>query len=199
MTETEAVNVLLSNIGADKVNSLTLGHPDVDGARAVLLKACRRVQRSGWWFNRDYNITLRPEAVTKKINVSSYHEINITDQAVVKRGNYLYNRLTQSLMFEDNVVALTAIVYLPWDALPDTAQEVALYRAGAEFVRDELEDANKEASLNNEAALALIELKAEDMRVQGYNAFNKDHVNRARRGVRPYGRPAVIFFGTPDA
>jgi hypothetical protein len=197
MTETEAVNVLLGNIGADKVNSLTLGHPDVDAARAVLLRACRRVQRSGWWFNRDYNVSLQPEPVTGKILVSNVHEVNIYDQAIIKKGDYLYNRITQSYVFTVNVLAVSVISYVPWDQLPDTAQEVAMYRAGAEFVRDELEDASKEASLNNEAALALIELKSEDMRVQGYNAYNKRRVASARSGVRPYGKPTSHFYGTP--
>lgn len=198
MKELEAVNVLLSNIGQAEVNSLTVGHPDVANARKTLDRASRRLQRSGWWFNRDYAVTLEPEAVTKKIRVANTSELELSDYALVQRGDYLYNRSTQSYEFDDNVVATSLIWHMEFDLLPEIAQDVVVYRAGAEFVRDELEDPNKEQALRQDERIAMIALKEEDLKLQRYNVFSRDHVGRARRGVRPYGGHIQRFANTPD-
>lgn len=197
MDELEAINVMLSNIGQSEVNSLTSGHPDVANARKTLDRARKRIQRPGWWFNREYELTITPEPVTGKLRVADLTEVEVRDYEIVQRGDYLYNRVTQSYVFTEAITLVTAIRYLDWDLLPDTAKDAALFRAAAEFVRDELEDPNKEAALREDESTAMVALKEEDLNVQKYNVFNKRHVANARLGVRPYSS-RTRRFGAPD-
>jgi len=199
MTELEAINVLLGNIGTSPVNSLNTGHPDATAAEKTLNRWRERIQRRGWWFNVDYQVTLQREPVTNKIPVLNVVSAELPDQTIVKRGDYLYNRVTQSYIFTEDAFAQRVIRYVVWDDLPDVAQEFALNLAGAEFVRDEIEDTNKQLSLEQSAELARQELVAQDLREQNFNSFDKSRVARARGGVRPYGRGTARFYGTPDA
>lgn len=200
MDELEAVNTLLRNIGTSPVNSLTVGHPDVQAARTVLDQTRKRIQRRGLWFNTDYDVLLQPEATTKKILVQNVVELDINNREIIKRGDYLYNRLYQTYQFDGPVTVRKMVQYVEWDDLPDVAKEYAVYRAGAQFVRDELEDESLVRDLKEEARLAQIEMEAQHLRSQQLNSFQHQRIARARGGVRPYhsgnGRR---FHGTPDA
>ena len=197
MDELEAVNVLLGNIGTSPIDSLTVGHPDANAAVRTLRIAAKYVQRKGLWFNTDYNVYLQPDATTKKILVRSAVSIELQDRSIIKRGDYLYNRSTQTFKFDADVFVFKIISYLDWDDLPDIAKTVALYRAGAEFVRDELEDMQLVDLLQREEAKANVELTSENIVNQQLNIFDTPRIRRARSGVRPFR--SRTFFNTPDA
>ena len=199
MTELEAVNYLLDAIGATGVNSLTLGHPAVDSARIRLEQATRRVQQKGLWFNKDYNVTLSPEAVTKRILLQDVRSVQTNNRVWVQRGKYLYNRLAQTYQFEEDVCIPILIRYITFEDMPDIAQDVAVYQAAAEFVGHELGDPNKVQAERQLEAGAKIELHAEHLRNEQFNVFDNPRIRRARSGVRPYGSHARDrFYGTPD-
>ena len=58
-TELEAVNALLTSIEESPVSSLTTTTTtDVNLAKTKLSEINRRVQKEGWHFNTDYDVTL---------------------------------------------------------------------------------------------------------------------------------------------
>ena len=194
MNELEAINFMLGEVGSDEVNSLTLGHPDVDAAVKVLKRAREKAQRKGWWFNTDYNVTLNPEAVTKKVRVVDLHTVVPEIRDHVKRGDFMYDVQKQSFQFDVPVKLLQYRRYLAWDDLPDTVKDHVLYTASADFVRSELEDPNKEASLRQDAKEMLIEMNSMHLEVTQPNMFDRQHVRNARAGVRPAIRRQTPLF-----
>ncbi len=194
MDQLEAVNTLLGYIGSDRVNSLTVGHPDVDAAVVLLNQVRKRAQRKGWWFNTDYNLLIAPEAVTKKVRVVDLQSVQPAIRHYRKRGDYMYDTIKQTYQFDSAVLLLQVRRYVSWNDLPDIVKDHVMFESGADFVRDETEDPNKEASLRESANGMLLEMKATHIEVSQFNSFDKRHVRNMRAGVRPARRLQTPLF-----
>lgn len=189
MTEIEALNMLLRLVGASPVNDLESKQPDVPNAKATLNRLRKQLQQRGWWFNMDYGVQLVRD-VTGFIEVpTSYLSIIPPAQSYfVERGNRLYNLETNSYIFTEDVQVDRAVRELQWDEQPSIMQTYVAYAAGAQFIRDELEDAVKQRDLEKSAAQALIAVQKQDLEEGRYNMFSQARVRRARLGVQPYKR-----------
>ena len=188
MSELETLNMLLRLIGSSAVNVLETDHPDAANARATMLRISRRAQRKGWWFNIDYNVELQPNS-NNEIEVNkSYSSVVIANTDIVTRGDRLYNRQTQDGRFEAPVIATRIVKILEWDDMPEVMTEYCAYLAASEFVRDELEDPQKEASLAQSATGSFMDLKKQELEEGQYNIFNKPRVRRVLQGIQPIGR-----------
>lgn len=198
MDELETLNMLLRLIGSSPVNSLQTDHPDAANAISTMARVSRRVQRKGWWCNIDYNVILEPDIGGAIVVSQSITSLVPENNSYVLRGRRLYNRLTQTAVFTENVTAKRLVRILEWDDMPQVMQETVAYSAAAEFVRDELEDSVKEDSLMREAGKSYLDLKKQELEEGQYNIFDKARVIRARAGISPYTRNNKRFFGDPD-
>ncbi len=79
--------------------------------------------------------------------------------------------------------------------MPDSMREVVAYQAAASFIRDEIEDTAKSEQMQNEAGMAMIDLKKEDLEQGQYNSFDKMRVIKARVGVRTYNLSSSNISG----
>ena len=67
LSELDAINIILSSVGSDPVNSLDEeADVDLSNARFFLEKTSRDIQRKGWDFNT-YTYTMYPDTFSKKI------------------------------------------------------------------------------------------------------------------------------------
>ena len=199
MNELETLNMLLRAIGSSPVNSLQTDHPDAGNAKDTMDRIRGRAQRRGWWCNIDYDVTLEPNASDEVVMIGVVSSLVLSDRAYTLRGNKLYNKHTQSSKIYSTVHATRIVRVLDWDDMPPVMQEYCAYYAAAEFVRDELEDPQKESSMRESASASLLDLKKQDLEEGQYNIFAKPRVLRARSGIRPYGRDNSRFTGDPDA
>ena len=194
MEELEALNLLLRAIGSDPVNSVSTQQPDAANALDTLNRYRRRVQKRGWWCNIQYNVEF--QVAGKEIRIPKEYTTVIFDNAtLVKRGNRLFDKYNNTYQFTCSVVAKRTIYILPWDEMPESMREVITYQAAQSFVRDEIEDSNKSKDFQTEAAMAMIDLKKEDLEQGQYNAFDKKRVIKARVGVRPYNLSSSNISG----
>lgn len=198
MNELEALNMLLRLIGSSPVNNVDTPHPDAANAKTTLNRIRRQAQRREWWFNLDYNVTLEPDDRQEIILPETYSTVVFQDKNLIKRGKYVYNKITQSNKHTTSVLACRVCMVLDWDDMPEVVQEYCAYLAASHFVRDELEDPQKEADLEKSAAQVLIDVRKQDLAEGQYNMFGKARVVAARAGVQPYQRNNKRFFGTPD-
>jgi len=201
MTELEAVNMLLRSIGSGAVAALTVGHPDIANAIACLNRVSRKVQKTGWWFNMDWNVVLQPNPVDNLILLDdSYSTLQCVNAMLVKRSGKLYDTYNKTFLFTNDVQVISAVRILEWDDLPESAQDAILYQAAVEFVRDELEDPNKQKELQGEAIATRITLDKEELATLQHNRYQNGRVARARGGVKPYGMNSRQgrFSGDPD-
>ena len=198
MNEQEAMNMLLRSIGSSPVNSVDTPHPDAVNARTTLNRIRRQAQRRGWWFNIDYNIYLQPDERNEILLPDTLSTVVFDDTRYIKRGKYVYDKFLQTNKHTDNVLAKRTVSILDWDDMPESMQEYCAYFANSQFIRDELEDPQKEKDLEKSAQQCLVDVKKQDLEEGQYNVFNKARVVRARAGVRPYHRSNKRFSGDPD-
>jgi hypothetical protein len=198
MTELEALNMLLRLIGATPVNDVNTTYPEAANARVTLTRLRRKVQKRGWWFNIDYNLCYTPNEDGEIVVSDDITSLVADNPQFVLRGQKMYDKLNQTYIFACSVTAIKTIRTLEWDDMPESVREYAAYLAGAEFVRDEVEDYDKVKSLHFDAGQSLIEVKKEDLEAGQYNMFNSQRTLQARKGVQPYHRSNKRFHGDPD-
>lgn len=199
MTELEAMNMLLRLIGSSPVNTTDSTHPDAANALTVLNRIRKQAQRRGWWFNVDY---WREFPVNVDNEIELPNELSLVvmeDPNIVARGNKLYDKFNNTFTFTSAQTAHHTVRELDWDDMPYSMQYYCAYLAGAQFIRDELEDSSKSRELQQEAANAMMDVKKEDLESGQYNIFNRSRIVKARSGVRPYSRGNTRFYGSPDA
>lgn len=192
MNELEAVQMLLRAIGSSPVNNLDVAHPDVANARACLNRLRKSIQKRGWWFNQDYNVTFQVNSVGE---VTIPKEITkfVSDNAqFVKRGRKVYDTCNQTFIINTNIVAIKTVRSLEWEDMPASIQEYGAYLACAQFISDEIEDAAKEEKYEKLAGISKIDVDAEDLDSATVNVFNNDRITRARGGVIPYQRRTTL-------
>lgn len=186
MKELEAMNVLLRAIGSSPVNSLETPHPDAANAKATLKRIRLQAQNRGWWFNVDYNVTFTQNE-TGEIEIPSYiSSIKMLDRSYVKRGDKIYNTVNQTYLINCNLVAERVIRMVDWDELPQSMQEYITYFAASQFVQDELEDPSKTGYFQEQAGLAMLDVKKQDLEEGQYNMFDRPEYRKNRAGIRPY-------------
>lgn len=216
MTYLEAVNRMLSFVGAGRVADPNVNHPLVTKARALLDQRATALMKRGWWFNRVYAVDHVPDAqgnITFGKNVLSFalwnpniartayfssNDPSILDSAAItrypkltKRGGRLFDAVRNSFTFEETMV-LNINQELDWEDMPDSAQDYIVYDAGGEFVSDELSDTAKENKLNQKKDFAWTELRTEEINTSNTNVFDSPRVQGARRGRRPFSQTAGI-------
>lgn len=192
MTKLEAVNTLLRSIGTRPVTSVTVGHPDVVDAVAVLERWTKTCLERGWWFNIMRNTVLTPDAnkfihfpqSVIRFEYSDSHT-RLKYPNIAKREDRLLNAATNSFQWDDSVT-LDLYIELPWEDIAYSAQLYVMYSAAAEFVRDKIEDTAKEMKLEQKANTYYAELDAEEMRTVKYNMFDNPAIADVRRGRRPF-------------
>lgn len=198
MKELEAINMMLRAIGSSPVNDIDTPHPDAANAKATLRRKAREAQKRGWWFNIDYNVLYYPNFNNEIILSEDILSMALTDSTIIKRGLKLYDSVNNTYKFKEPIEIHRSVRALPWNEIPESMQEHIQYLAAAEFVRDEIEDNAKAQSLREDAGIAMINVKKEDLETSQFNSFNKSRVLRARGGVNPYSRGNRRFSGDPD-
>lgn len=206
MEKTEALNTLLRAIGSHPVNDYETKHPSAANGRAVLDRVRKRLNRRTWWYNVDYNVTYQPDPVTKEIILPAEVQRLVVATVgqgtlaggykhIVKRGNKLYDNLTQSYQFDYSVTVRSQTRDVSWEELPETAQSYIVNEAAIEYVRDELSDSEKVDEFKQLAGKDLIDLQEENLEQGQYNVFCTPRIAQARAGVFPYHRNRIIGVG----
>ena len=188
-TELEAINFLLSHVGAAPVPSLATPLPDITSAQLRLKEASIWVQKQGWWFNRIIRQEFVPNEVGNEIDLPTnvLKVIGQWPQFVIEREDKAYNPHTDSFEW-DICLTLDLILLLEFEQLPPSAQDAILYRAARNMIIHELEDVNKAQLLKEDAQEAYVLLKKEDIEVRQRNVFTTPAFQKLMHKIRPYKR-----------
>lgn len=133
--ELDAVNIMLSAIGSDPVNTLT-DTTDVDVANAlrILEKCSRDIQRKGWDFNKGIYTFYPNIADNNRIlwdNTIIYHK-SMDGNTYAKRGEYMYDMSNKTYNIK-NKVELEVTVALDFIDLPDCFKSYIAAKASMAF------------------------------------------------------------------
>ena len=170
MTELEAVNVCLTNLGEEPVNSLTGDIPlDAAQALAVVREITLEVEKRGWYFNTEF-YKLSPDnnghvhLPANTLKVRTHGESRGTP--VVQRGTKLYNMTPYNHGFVfDAAVNVRLVLGLPFSDLPQTARSYISIRAARTFQIRQLGDEMNARDDQNDEKTAHAELEQEQVRM----------------------------------
>ena len=141
-TELEAVNTILSTIGEAPLSTLT-GSLPVDGtmAKSVLNEINREVQSMGWHFNTQPKVTLSKDAGNNTIPLATNVlrvELNPylhskTDFDIVQRDNILFNLVTNTSTFTEDLKDVKVVYLLDFAEIPEQAKRYITIRSARVF------------------------------------------------------------------
>jgi|TARA_Y100000389_G_scaffold200812_1_gene242065 hypothetical protein len=141
-TELEAINTILSTIGEAPLSTLT-GSLPVDGtmAKSVLNEINREVQSMGWHFNTQPKVTLSKDAGNSTIPLATNVlrvELNPylhskTDYDIVQRDNILFNLVTNTSTFTEDLKDVKVVYLLDFSEIPEQAKRYITIRSARVF------------------------------------------------------------------
>jgi hypothetical protein len=190
MTYLEAINYVITQVGAAPVTDETDTLPDVASSKLRLTEASRWVQKRGWWFNTDLNVQYTPDAndgyrIALPTNLMKI--LHAAPAFLIERGGFAYNPYTQSTSFEGlSCVTVDVVLENVWDDLPQSAQDCIRIAAAQQHVTIELEDTRKADGLFAIYREALIDMKKDDLEIRKRTMRYNPSAIRTKAGVRPY-------------
>lgn len=188
ITEVEALNVLLSAIGASPITKTdNPRNVDAINARDALLQAVREIQHEKWWFNSEDDYPLTPDARTGEINVpDNIIAFDFSGRFGQKpqlaiRGGKLYDLFHHTYKFDpEKPLRVNVHLSLSFDELPESAKQYAIARAARKFQETMLGDPNLRTWTREDEAAARGRVMDEELRVR-----------KSWFGIFPKGDPAV--------
>lgn len=163
-TRLDYVNAMLATIGLARVSSLDSQHPQFDKANVKLDEVNQSVQSTGWWFNTSFT-TLRPN--TEGVITLPQQTLSIVVHPefthLIQRGRELYDTNNRTNVI-GRAVDIRIVELVDFDDLPPTIAEYIGRRAKDEFFTDRGGSEPKLSKYNQEAQMAWIEAKKENLR-----------------------------------
>lgn len=195
-TKLQAVNTMLATIGSAPVNQLTgpnaPNSADVAMAMNTIDEVSLNVQARGWHFNREEDVTLTPDPVTKEIVVASNVLLVDVDYPnndgldITLRGTKIYNKKTNSTQFTGPLEKVDLVRVLEWDELPQAARYYIAIRA-ARIFQDRVVGSDKHHGYTQQDELiALSNLKKYEGETADHSIFDNYDVYRVIDRRYPY-------------
>jgi len=181
-TELEAVNEMLNAIGEGQVSSLDTGNADVQQAVRLLRDHSRKLQKRGWWFNTEHEVTLTPDGngflnlPTNVLRADPVEE-DRWEQPWVQRGLKLYNTKDHTFVFT-KPVKVELVVGLDWTELPQSARDHIAATAGLQFVDIEQANENRHSFTQQRVNDARLALETEEAEAGDYNMFRDSYAGQ---------------------
>jgi hypothetical protein len=188
----QAVNTLLSNIGAAPVNSVDTPSSDVAIAVTTLDEVSLSVQNYGWHFNTEDNYPMVPDddgfiylpEGTLLVDVETENNVS-QDLDVVIRGERLYNKYTRSYTFTEAIKA-RIVRALDWEELPQAARTYIMISASRVF-QDRVVGSEKHHGFTlRDEQMALANLKRYEAQTSDANIFDNHSVGRVIERYYPH-------------
>lgn len=186
MTELDAVNYLLRQIGSHPVTTTTEQRPDVLGALNTLNEWSQTIQTRGWWFNEDLGIQLQVDDQNNiPVPANSAHVTTLSGATYSIRNERLYDVYRQSDEFTSPVTVSITYV-LPYVDLPIPAADLIRFNAAKDFILTELEDYRKSQTIDPYIADASMQLNKLDLSAKRRTLWVSPTLRHRRTRVQPY-------------
>jgi hypothetical protein len=186
-SQLQAVNTMLSLIGEAPVNSLTTNvTADVALAIRTLDEVSRQLQARGWHWNTIQKLTVSPDANGRYAWQQEWIRFdpkpnNYTNVDVARRGEFLYDWKNGTDVFTQASLEGSAVIYLPWDDIPEVARNYAMIRASRIYVVRALGDEVRAGFTTQDERRAWQVLEEEENEQADYNYFHTGAPLMARR------------------
>lgn len=202
-TTLDIINHILSVVDEAPVSDPASLHPTVQSINAELSRVNRQIQARGWYFNKELNLTLLPDAngfiilpsnTLKVVPASSIKMIeNDIRSKFVRRGNKLYDPRNHTFAIGISVpVDLT--VQLAIEDLPETAAYAIQAKCAYNFYVNDDGDEAKATRLKEEMAFCWQQLNSEELNASNVTTNDRPLSMLLKAGIRQYGNS---YSGNP--
>jgi hypothetical protein len=183
ISELEAVNMALRNIGESPVSSLlgAAGDIFVTQAQAALQSVTREVQLKEWNFNRDYNYSMAPDGsgnINLTAQMMSVESCYKSDDYVMRQGK-LYDRYNQTFIF-DAAIKVNVKWEFTFEELPQWIRNYVAIRAARKFSEQQLGDVTNSQLTQDDEDDAKVDAKRQDTKNAGMNLFSNPYKGLGR-------------------
>lgn len=188
-TSLEVLNTCLRAVGERPVTDYLSLHPTALSARQTIQDVNNEFQSRGWWFNKEYNLTLQPLVGSGDIIVPA-ETLEVKPQGaysyLVRRNNKLYDPVNHTYHISA-AVTVTITILLPIEDLPQPAgnylKALARYRWAVEEELPE-ERINR---YDREVLLAKTLLMNEEFKQLDINSSYRPVSAYLKQHMQPYG------------
>jgi len=184
ITEIQAVNLMLSIIGEQPINTFEgTTYTEALLARTALHNASRAIQTEGLACNREENYTLNPTVDGYYMVPNDALEINPSERGldVVQRGSKLYDRLNHTFVFTTSSMKVDIIFFLQFTDLPEAARYFITIRAARRFAEDTIGSVDIANFTENDENLAQMALMRTEMKADDRTMLNNPDIYQAVR------------------
>jgi len=188
-TELEAVNVLLSYIGEQPVNSLdTSGISEASIAQNTLHEVSRKIQSQGLNCNTESGYELAVD-VNGNVNVPpNVIKLDVTSSDSVMRGSKLYDKANHTYVFTE-AQECDITWFLSFDELPQCVREYVTIRAARIFITKVLGSDTLASLTERDEQEAFLIFRENEIDTGRYSIFDSQDVSRVvSRTTNPRGR-----------
>jgi len=193
-TKLEIVNHMLTTVGVRKTASLVSTHPAVQQAISILESVDVDFQGRGWWFNREYALTLSEDGdghVAVPADTLSFSIVASTLQAngpiakarYVKRGTEIYDAVDHTFVIGSSLEA-DIVLQIEIPDMPSQAASYLKHLAAEAMYVDDDGDPLKMQRLKDRVTIAWQQLRAEELRVLATNALDSPIAQQLRYRIQ---------------
>lgn len=180
----EAVNEIISSVGSPPINSLS-NITNVDGIDALrmLNKTSRRIQSTGWEWNRQDNVTFIPDALTNKIAYPNDIIKTIATNRLIRKDGYFFDLDANTDRFTSSITITELVRELDFNDLPEAARDYITAVTARDFQRIKVGSVEADQSLAQREAEALVRLNALEIDMGQFNLYENNETvssNQAR-------------------
>ena len=195
-TRPQIINHMLRTLGEGGVSYDQSLHPTVQLCNNCLDVVSSEVQGRGWWFNKEYNLTLVPDNRGEVIVPPEALDMTISSvvnmgpgekRRFVRRDNRIYDTIKHSYEIGHNVVVDVTLL-LAIDDVPSQAQSYIQHKAAETIFLDEDGDPQKLSKLEQRTMLAWQGLQAQQLKNISTNALDRQSAAILTSGWRPAGQ-----------
>ncbi|KJC51085.1 hypothetical protein UP09_03300 [Bradyrhizobium sp. LTSP885] len=187
---------MLSVIGESGVSATVTTHPSVQTASRILDTEDTDLQQIGWWFNREFTLTLVPNSEGRVAVPASALDVHISDvdnlsdpkekARYVRRGNFIYDTYLHSDVLNKSV-AVDIITRVAIEDMPSVASGFLRHKAREAIYNDDDGDTFKSGRLQSEVMMAWERLRAKELTMLGTNALDNPTARKLLSGIRGAG------------
>lgn len=180
----EAVNEIISSVGSPPINSLS-NITNVDGIDALrmLNKTSRRIQSTGWEWNRQDNVTFIPDALTNKIAYPNDIIKTIATNRLIRKDGYFFDLDANTDRFTSSITITELVRELDFNDLPEAARDYITAVTARDFQRIKVGSVEADQSLAQREAEAFVRLNALEIDMGQFNLYENNETvssNQAR-------------------
>jgi hypothetical protein len=184
---------MLSVVGESGVSAVITTHPSVQAAARILDTEDIDFQHIGWWFNREFNLTLVPNSEGRITVPAAALDMRISDVACkadprekaryVRRGNYVYDTFKHTNVLNTSVV-VDIVTRLAIEDLPAQAASYLRHKAREKMYEDDDGDTFKSQKLEQAVMMAWQQLRATELKMLATNALDNPTARLLQSGIR---------------